>query len=396
MNLPQTIPLWSPEIRGNAWRYAKECLDTNWVSSAGPFVDRFERIVAETVGVRHGVATMNGTSALHMALLIAGVEPDAEVIVPSLTFVACANAVRYCGAWPVFMDADPATWQMDPEKVRDFLTKECQWKEGGLLNRKTGRPIRAILPVHILGHPCDMDPLLELAHQHQLTVIEDAAESLGATYQGRRVGSLGDIACLSFNGNKIITTGGGGMILTNNPTWAERARYLTTQAKDDPEEYVHSEIGYNYRLSNLAAALGCAQMESLLEFIRRKVEIAKAYTEAFSQLPDLSVMPTAVWAQPIYWLFTIRLHGSDPTRGIQFIRHLASRGIQARRLWRPLHRLPMYRENQAYRIEAADGLYEEAVSLPSSVGLQPGDQQRVMESVQEFLKTRSLSLVASK
>ena len=250
---PGHIPLCVPEIRGNEWKYVKECLDTNWVSSVGSFVDRFERMLADYIGTIHAVATTSGTAALHIALLVAGVQPDDEVLVPTLSFIAPANAIRYTGAWPVFIDSEPIYWQMDPEKVLDFLEKECRWQGESLLNKTTGRRVKAILPVHILGHPCDIDPIREAAQKYDLAIIEDATESLGAKYKGNMVGRLGDIACFSFNGNKLITTGGGGMIVTNDESWANRARYLSTQAKDDPIEYFHSEIGYNYRLTNISS-----------------------------------------------------------------------------------------------------------------------------------------------
>jgi perosamine synthetase len=267
---PGFIPLCVPEIRGNEWDYIKECLDSNWVSSVGAFVDRFEGAVANYVGTEHAVATVSGTAALHIALLVAGVQPDDEVLVPTLSFIAPANAIRYVGAWPVFIDAEPIHWQMDPVKVQGFLENECRSQGGNLINRTTGRRVKAILPVHILGHPCDMDPILEVADRYELITIEDATESLGAQYKKRMAGKLGQIACFSFNGNKLITTGGGGMIVTDNQAWAERARYLTTQAKDDPIEYFHSEIGYNYRLTNIQAAMGVAQMEQIENFINQK------------------------------------------------------------------------------------------------------------------------------
>src|SRR6476619_7426048 len=268
-----TIPLSVPELGGNEWLYVKECLDTNWVSSAGPFVDRFERMVAAVSGDRFAVATASGTAALHLALLVAGIESDDEVIVSSLTFVAPVNAIRYVGAWPVFIDAEPNHWQMDPQKVADFLTNQCIWANGQLRNKSTGRRVKAILPVHILGHPCDMDPIVQIARKFELVVIEDATEALGARYKSRPVGKPGDVACFSFNGNKIITTGGGGMIVTDNERWAEKAKYLSTQAKDDPIEYIHDEIGYNYRLTNIQAALGVAQIELLDKHIAAKRNI---------------------------------------------------------------------------------------------------------------------------
>ena len=378
------IPLSVPDIRGNEWAYIKECLDTNWVSSAGSFVDRFERQTAEYVGRESAVATINGTAALHVSLLVAGVEPDDEVLVSTLTFIAPANAIRYVGAWPVFMDAEPLYWQMDPVKVRDFLESHCLWSQGQLVNRSTGRRVKAILPVHILGHPCDMEPILDIARQYELTVIEDATQSLGAKYDGKMVGSLGDIASLSFNGNKLITTGGGGMIVTDNREWAQRARYLTTQAKDDPVEYVHNEIGYNYRLTNLQAAMGVAQLEQIDDFVQAKKNIASNYRECFNELEGLSTMLAQPEAEPVYWLYTILLpEGTTLQDRKSFIANLSQSGIEARPLWHPIHGLPPYLECQAHNIEVAPRLYERGVSVPCSVGLTAADQRRCITAVTE-------------
>ncbi len=380
------IPLCVPQVLGNEWAYLKECLDTNFVSSVGPFVERFEQQVAARVGARYGVATVNGTEALHIALLVAGVQPDDEVLVPSLTFIAPANAVRYVGAWPVFIDAEPDYWQMDGSKVAEFLNTGCQWAGGELRNKATGRLVKAIIPVHILGHPVDMDPVLTLARQYNLVVIEDATESLGAQYRGRCVGQLSELACFSFNGNKIITTGGGGMIVTSKETWARRAKYLTTQAKDDPLEYVHNEIGYNCRLTNLQAALGCAQLERLDEHIGAKRRIAQAYGDAFASLPGVTPMREASWAYGIYWMYTVLV---DETRcGMDsrtLLRELAARQIQTRPLWQPLHRSPAHRGAFAADCLTAERLNRQALSLPCSAGLTPEEQQRVVDSIRAIL-----------
>ena len=376
------IPLCVPEISGNEWEYIKECLDANWVSAVGSFVDRFERELAAYVGTQHAVATVNGTAALHVALLVADIEPDDEVLVSDLTFIAPANAIRYVGAWPVFMDAEPDYWQMDPQKVLDFLSQECLWRQGALYNKTSGRRVRAILPVHILGHPCDMDPIVAAARKYNLTIIEDATESLGAKYKGRMVGHLGDIACFSFNGNKIITTGGGGMIVSDNEAWARKARYLTTQAKDDPVEYVHHEIGYNYRLTNIQAAMGCAQLERLDDYISVKRHTAATYTEMLAGLSGLDLMREAPWAFSTFWLYTILVN--EEQYGIssrELMHRLAQQGIQTRPLWQPLHRSPAYADCQAYRVETADELNRHALSLPSSVGLQEGQRHLVAEAI---------------
>jgi perosamine synthetase len=367
---------------GNEWKYIKECLDTNWVSSVGVFVDRFERMLADYTGTAHAIATVNGTSALHIALLVSGVRPDDEVLVSTLTFIAPANAIRYAKAWPVLVDAEHDYWQMDTERVLDFLEKQCRWTDSGLINQSTNRRVKAIMPVHILGHPVDTDPLLEAARKYDLVIIEDATESLGAQYKERTVGQLGDIACFSFNGNKIITTGGGGMIVTNNPEWARHAKYLTTQAKDDPIEYVHGEIGYNYRLTNIQAAMGCAQMEQLDAYIASKRRIAHAYTEALADVPGITPMRQAAWAESTFWMYTVlveeALYGED-SRAL--MRRLDQSGIQARPLWQPLHRSPVYRDAPALGGEVADELNRQALSLPCSVGLTDSDRQAVVEIV---------------
>ena len=378
------IPLSVPHIGGNEWEYVKECLDTNWVSSGGPFVDRFEHELAAYVGAAHGVATASGTAALHIALLVAGIEPDDEVLISTLTFIAPANAVRYCQAWPVFIDADPHYWQMDVEKVATFLEKECAWHNGELRNRSSGRRVKAVLPVHALGHPVDTAPLIEMARRFGLVVIEDATESLGARYLGEAVGHLGDIACFSFNGNKLMTTGGGGMIVTDNQLWAARARYLTTQAKDDPIEYVHNEIGYNYRLTNIQAALGCAQLEEIGRRLAAKRAIADTYREALSRLPGITPMPEAPWASSAFWMYTILVDeagfGMD-SRGL--LRSLADAGIQARPLWQPLHMSRAHAQSQSYECEVAERLYHDALSLPCSVGLTQPEQRRVTDALRE-------------
>lgn len=377
------IPLCVPEIRGNEWKYIKECLDSGWVSSVGSFVDRFEQELAAYVGAKHAVATVNGTAALHVALLVAGVQPDDEVLISTLTFIAPANAIRYVGAWPVFIDADPTYWQMDAEKVEAFTVNECRWRNGQLFNKVSGRRVKAILPVHILGHPCDMDPILEVARKYNLVVIEDATESLGAKYKGRMVGHLGDIACFSFNGNKIITTGGGGMIVTDNEAWAHKAKYLTTQAKDDQAEYIHNEIGYNYRLTNIQAAMGCAQLELLDDYVQAKRRIAGFYTEAFQKIKGIRPMHEATSAFSTFWLYTILV---DPTMYLKdsrtLLKDLKIAGIETRPLWQPLHQSRAHSGCQAYQCNIASWLYTNALSLPCSVGLTRRQQQLVIDMVQ--------------
>ncbi len=384
------IPLIVPEIRGNEWNYVKECLDTNWVSSVGSYVDRFETMMAEQVGCKYAVATVNGTAALHIALLLAGVEADDEVLVSALTFIAPANAIRYVGAWPIFIDAEPKYWQLSSAGVIDFLENDCRWDGTELRNLRTGRRVKAILPVHILGHPVDLDPILEVAAKYSLPVIEDATEGLGALYRGKSVGGVGQVGCFSFNGNKIITTGGGGMMVTNNAEWAARARYLTTQAKDDPIEYVHNAIGYNYRLTNVLAAIGCAQMEQLDLYVKAKRKIAKRYQESLSSLPGIQMSGEADWAFSTYWMYTVLV--DEEKSGLDsrtLLAELAARRIQTRPLWQPIHRSPAHDSSGSPACPTADALYRQAISLPCSVGLTESAQDYVIETIMNLLTTRN-------
>lgn len=379
------IPLSTPEIKGSEWAFIKDCLDTNWISSAGPYVERFERVVANYVNRRYGVATASGTAALHTALMIAGIQANDEIILPALTFAAPANAVIYVGAKPVFIDVEREYCQLDAQKLCDFLDRECEWKNGVLYNRRSGRPIRAIIPVHVLGHPVDMDPILKAAEKYNLTIVEDAAESLGALYRNRHTGNFGRISCFSFNGNKTITTGAGGMILTDDNELAERARYLTTQAKDDPVEYIHNDIGYNYRLSNILAAMGVAQMENVDSFIEKKRRIAAKYTKAFQKIEGISTPREADWAFSTFWLYTIRI--DEKKIGLDsrtLLRRLDSEGIQSRPLWMPLPRNLPFRDCVAYEVEVADELHADSLSIPCSVGLTEEQQERVIQAISEI------------
>jgi perosamine synthetase len=389
------IPLIVPEIRGNEWTYVKDCLDTNWVSSVGAYVERFEQMVAEHAGTKYAIATVNGTAALHIALLLAGVQPDDEVLVSTLTFIAPANTIRYVGGWPVFIDAEPRYWQINPSSVVDFLEKGCRWDGKELRNRSTGRRVKAIMPVHILGHPVDMDPILEAAAKYSLEVVEDATEGLGARYRGKSPGSFGHAGCFSFNGNKIITTGGGGMLVTNDAEWAARARYLTTQAKDDPIEYVHNAVGYNYRLTNMAAAMGCAQMEQLDAFVQLKRQIAERYRESLGSLPGLHFPEEAEGAFSTFWMYTVLI--DEKEAGIdsrELLRELGARKIQSRPLWQPMHQSPAHNPFGSPACPGAEAIHRQALSLPCSVGLSRTAQDQVIESIASLISKQNLSVKA--
>lgn len=380
------IPLSVPHLAGREWEYVKDCLDSGWVSSVGAYVSRFEAMLAAETGRRFAVATSCGTAALHIALSVAGVGPGDEVIMPSLTFIAPANAVRYVGATPVFVDAEPHYWQMDGSRVAEFLRTGCRVAQGRLMNRATGARIAAILPVHVLGHPTAMEEVCALGREFNLPVIEDATESLGSRYQGRPTGALGDIGCFSFNGNKILTTGGGGMIVTNRPDWAERARYLTTQAKDDSREFVHGAVGYNYRLTNVLAAIGCAQMESLAPAVAARRSHAAFYREALGDIFGIQVAPEAPWAYSNCWLSTVLLPAEysreDRNRVME---SLGRQQIESRPLWQPMHLSPAHQGAECIGGEVAAALQRRAISLPSSNALTPEERHQTASALREIL-----------
>jgi perosamine synthetase len=378
------IPLCASEIAGNDIAYVTECLASGWVSTAGPFVERFERELAAYVGTKFAIATNSGTAALHASLVVAGIKPDDEVLVSDMTFIAPVNAIRYAGAWPVLVDAEPDYWQMDVERLAAFLEKECAADGGNLRNRRSGRRVRAIMPVHLLGHPCDLTPIRALATKYGLLLIEDSTESLGALYKSEKIGA-GGLSSLSFNGNKLMTTGGGGAIVTDDPGWAARAKYLVTQAKDDPLEYVHHSIGFNYRMPSLNAALGCSQLERIEAGLDAKRRIVKRYAAGLGGMPGITLMPGASWASPAWWLYTVRI---DPGRyghsSRELMRLLGREGINTRPIFQPMHQSKAHAGSQALGGEVAERIVAEALSLPSSVGLTEADQERVIATIKEF------------
>ena len=380
----KSIPLCVPEIRGNEWKYIKECLDSGWVSSVGSYVDRFETDLASYIGINHAVACVNGTAALHTALLVAGIGDGDEVFVSDLTFISPVNAIKYTGASPVFIDAEPDYYQIDPDKLSEFINKNCKFKNRQLINQISGKTIKGIIPVHILGHPVNMDPILDIAHQYNLVIIEDATESLGSRYKGKKVGKLGDIACFSFNGNKLITTGGGGMIATNNEDWAKKAKYLTTQAKDNPLEFIHNQVGYNYRLTNIQAAMGVAQMEMIDEYIEKKKLIAATYSDALKDIPGVTIMPEATWATSVFWMYTILIDENEyGLSSRDLLQLLLMNNIQTRPLWQPMHMSPTNNGYSLGTFPIAESLYAQALSIPCSVGLTERDQNFVINKIQQ-------------
>lgn len=380
------IPLSVPNVSKNEWKYIKKCLDAGWVSSAGNFVNKFEEAVCKFVKSPYAVACMNGTSGLFIALRILDIGKGDEVIVPTLTFIAPVNAVKYVGAEPVFMDCDEYM-NIDAEKVESFCRQECKIGRQGLKNKKSGRIVKAIIPVHIFGNPCNMEKIMAIAAEYKLKVIEDATESIGSCYKrgkffGQFTGVIGDIGVYSFNGNKIITTGGGGMIVTKNRLLKERAFYITNQARDDGIRYIHNEIGYNLRLTNLQAALGIAQLEQLKNFIIIKKNNYELYKRLLADVNGLKFMETPEGSKSNYWFYSLIIdkekYGLDRD---ELMLKLDKKNIQTRPVWYLNHWQKPYRINYAYKIEKAVWFWKRVLSLPCSTNLKASDVEIVSKAI---------------
>jgi pyridoxal phosphate-dependent aminotransferase EpsN len=360
-----------PHMGRSEERYVRDAFASNWLSTVGPQVDAFERAFAERIG-RPAVALSSGTAALHLALRLLGVGPGDEVLVPDLTFVASVNPVRYLGGTPVLVDADRETWMMSPSLLEAALEDRA----------RRGRPPRAVVVVHLFGQCADTDPIVAACRRFGVPVLEDAAEALGALYRGRPAGALADVAAFSFNGNKIITTTGGGMLAADRPEWVEKARFWSTQARDPGVAYQHSEMGYNYRMSNVLAAIGRGQLEVLDERVRQRRAVASRYLDAFRDLPGLAPMPIAPYGVPTCWLscFLVSPEALGASRD-DVLRALAAEDIEARPIWKPMHLQPLYGGCERYGGEVAADLFERGLCLPSSSNLAPSDQDRVIEIV---------------
>lgn len=371
--LPQNqgiIALHEPGFRGNERLYIEECLQSTWVSSSGPCVNRFEQQLAEYTGIKYAAAVVNGTAALHLALHVTGITRGDEVLLPALTFIATANAVSYLGAVPHFADSEERTLGLDPAKLDRYLARIAAPGPGGCWNKKSGRPIKAVVAMHTFGHPVDMDPLLDVCRRYKLILIEDAAQSLGSFYKNRHTGSWGRAAVLSFNGNKIISTGGGGAILTQDEILFQRARHLSTQARIPHKwSFVHDAVAYNYRMPNINAALGCAQMEQLPGFIKSKRNLAHRYQEAFAEVDGAIVFKESQNACSNYWLNTLLLNEEHSHQRDIIMEGLHQQGILVRPTWTLLHKLPMYRECPHMDLSGAESLERRIINLPSSAYL---------------------------
>jgi perosamine synthetase len=367
IGVEQMIPLCIPEIRGNEWKYIKDCLDTNWVSSAGSYVNKFENEFAKYIDSKYAVVTMNGTAALELALRTLGIGNEDEVIVSSLTFISPVNTIKYVGAEPVFVDVCRDAWVMDAEKVEELITPKT----------------KAILPVHIYGQPVDMDKIMEIARRHNLYVIEDATESLGATYHGKNLGNIGDIGCFSFNGNKLITTGAGGMLVTNNEETGKKAKYLSTQTKKVFENggFYHDEIGYNFRMPNLLAAMGCAQLENIAEYREIKRKNALFYNELLKDVKGITIPVEKENTNNAYWLYSILVEDEYPISRDQLIIKLKENGIEARTFFVPVHSMPPYVNCKHGEMSITNELGKKGINLPSSVGIKKEDIEKVCKVI---------------
>lgn len=362
------IPLHEPKFVGNEKAYVVDCIDSTFVSSVGKYVDRFEQMMAEYTGAKYAVATVNGTAALHMALKLVGVTLGDEVITQPLSFVATCNAISYCGAKPVFVDVDKDTLGLSPESLSHFLSANATRTTNGCINKTTGGRISAVVPMHTFGHPCRIDEIARICEEFGIPLIEDAAESLGSYYQGKHTGTFGKLAAFSFNGNKTITTGGGGMIITNDEALAKRAKHITTTAKQPHHyEFVHDEIGYNYRLPNINAALGCAQMETLPRLLDSKRSVALAYLDFFSA-SNISFAVEPDQAKSNYWLNALVLE--DKQAREVFLKELNEAGVMSRPIWRLMNELTMFRNCQSTNLSNAKWLEERVVNIPSSARIQ--------------------------
>lgn len=367
---PSPVALHEPHFGGNEWRYLKECLDSTFVSSIGKFVDRFEIDLAAFTGAKHAVAVVNGTAALHIALRLAGVRLGDEVLIPALTFVATAAAAMYCGAIPHFVDSEERTLGVDANALRQHLQSITEMRNGECLNRKTGRVIRALIPMHTFGHPVDIDAILAVARDYHIALVEDAAESLGSSVQGRHTGTFGMMGVLSFNGNKTITAGGGGAILTDDRTLAEHAKHLTTTAKLPHRwEFQHDEIGYNYRLPNLNAALGCAQLEQLPHFLEAKRRLFERYRTAFAEISQSCIVAEPEGCRSNYWLQTLLLDESSAGQRDAILTATNDEGLMTRPTWRLIHRLAPYAHCPRMELSVAESLERRIINLPSSAQL---------------------------
>lgn len=364
----ETVPLHAPLFIGNEKKYLNECIDTTFVSSVGKFVDRFEEEMAAYTGAKKAVVCVSGTNALHMAMMLVGVERDDEVLTQALTFIATCNAISYIGAHPVFIDVDMDTLGLSSKAVKAWLEKNAELKNGVCYNKKTGRRVKACIPMHTFGHPVKIDELVQICDEWHLELVEDAAESIGSLYKGQHTGTFGKVGAISFNGNKTITTGGGGMLLFQDEELGKLAKHLTTQAKVPHRwAFVHDHIGYNYRMPNINAALGCAQLENLDRYVENKRETAQIYADFFKNIPDITFFTEPENCRSNYWLNVVML--KDKAAQQEFLEYTNNHGVMTRPVWELMNRLEMFKQCETDGLKNTEWLADRIVNIPSSVRL---------------------------
>ena len=356
------IPIAEPEISGNELKYVTDCIKSTWISSLGKYITQFESRFSDYHNTEFGISTCNGTTAIHLALVALGIKKGDEVIIPNLTFIATANAVRYCGAIPIFVDSEKETWNIDPEKIEQKITKNT----------------KAIMVVHLYGNPCDMDPIMDIAKKHNLQVIEDCAEAHGAEYKGKKIGSFGDVACFSFYGNKIITTGEGGMCITNDKTLAEKMRFLKDHGMDAKKRYWHPEIGYNYRMTNIQAAIGLAQLERIDDFLAIRRKNAELYNSLLKEIKGITLSVEKQDTKNVYWMYSILVEDRD-----QIAVKLKQAGIDTRPFFYPMTAMPPYKSDESFPV--ADDLSRKGINLPSSVKLTEDEIRKIAETIKSLI-----------
>lgn len=380
------IPLSIPKIDGNESKYVQDCLDTGWISSAGSYVNQFEEMIAAYAGAKYGVACMNGTVGLHIAQILLGVTADDHVIAPNITFIATLNAIKYTGATPILIDVDADNWQMDLDLLTNYLNTQTELRttDAGVFSfdTTTNKRVRAIMPVHVLGNIGDMDSMLAIAKSYHLDIIEDSTEALGSTFNDKHAGTFGKLGVFSFNGNKIISTGGGGVIVTDDEELAKRARHLTTQAKVSAMDYIHDEIGFNYRLVNVLAAIGVAQMETFPQILIHKKAMDAFYREQLQGVGDITFQAIPEGTSPNCWLFTFRT-----SRMRELLAYLNEHGVQSRPFWMPMNQLVMFK-NDMYinETDVSASVYEHSISIPSSAGISQEQMEVVVKTIKDFYR----------
>lgn len=387
--MSEFIPLSVPNLKGNELKYVTDAIEKEWVSTGGAYIDRFEKEIADYLKVEQAVACQSGTAAIHLALIESKINQDDEVIVPTLTFIAAVNPVKYCNAHPVFMDCDDSL-TMDMNKLREFCENECEFDGEVLKNKKSNRRIKAVIVVHVFGNMVDMESLMDIAEKYNLKVIEDATEALGTyytegKYKGKFAGTIGDFGCYSFNGNKIITTGGGGMIVAKDNKQLKHIKYISTQAKDDALNYIHNEIGYNYRMTNLQAALGVAQLEQLEEFIDTKILNYNIYYDEFKDCSEFDLVEFRECTRSNHWFYSVVLNNKKAKKD-GLIKNLNEDGIQTRPIWGLIHEQEPYKSDENYKIDKAIYYYNRVINIPCSTSLSEKDVYKVVEHLKNNYK----------